>query len=80
MENKYISMAIAQLTNNAEYVWNSQNISEIDWITEGVTPPTQKQINDKIVEIKAAEEAARAAVEAKLEAIGLTGDDLRAIL
>lgn len=73
-------MAIGQLTNNAEYTWYSDDIKDIHWITEGVTPPTKKQIDDKIAEIKAAEEAAKAAVEAKLEALGLTGDDLRAIL
>ena len=80
MENKYTSMAIAALTNGAEYVWYSQDIAEIDWITEGITPPTQKQIDDKIAEIKSAEQSAKAAVQAKLEALGLTADDLRSIL
>jgi hypothetical protein len=80
MENRYISMAIAQLTNGAEYVWNSSNIKDIQWVTENVTVPTQKQVNDKILEIKAAEEAGKAAVQAKLEALGLTADDLRSIL
>ena len=80
MENKYISMAIAQLTNGAEYVWNSSDIKDIQWVTEGVKAPTQKQIDDKIVQIKAAEEAAKASVQAKLEALGLTAEDLRSIL
>ena len=73
-------MAIGQLTNFAEYVWNSEDINDIEWITKGVTAPTQKQISDKIVEIKAAEETAKTAIEAKLTALGLTAEDLRAIL
>ena len=80
MEYKYISMAIGQLTNFAEYVWNSEDINDIEWITKGVTAPTQKQISDKIVEIKAAEETAKTAIEAKLTALGLTAEDLRTIL
>ncbi len=80
MENKYISMAIAQLTDNAEYVWYSDDFKDIQWITKDVTVPTQKQINDKIAEIKKAEEAAKTAIQAKLEALGLTAEDLRSIL
>lgn len=80
MEYKYISMAIGQLTNFAEYVWNSEDINNIEWITKGVKAPTQAQIDAKIIEIKAAEEAGKAAVQSKLEALGLTADDLRSIL
>lgn len=73
-------MAIAQLTNGAEYVWYSQNIADIQWITEGVTTPTQKQIDDKIKEIKASELASKSATESKLAALGLSIDDLKVIL
>lgn len=69
-------MAIGQLTNNAEYTWYSDDIKDIQWITQGVTTPTQKQITDKIAEIKAHETAAKSAAIEKLEALGLTIEDL----
>ena len=78
--SKYIAQAIYQLTNGAEYIRRGDELSDIEWITKGVTPPTQAEIDAKIVEIKAAEESAKAAVQAKLEALGLTADDLRSIL
>ena len=78
--SKLISQALYELTNGAEYVWRSEDLADIEWLTEGVTTPTQKQIDAKIVEIKKAEEATKAAAQAKLEALGLTAEDLRSIL
>lgn len=77
---KEISLAIMALTNNAEYTWVGEDLADINWVTEGVTTPTQAEIDAKIIEIKAAAEAAKAAVQAKLEALGLTPEDLRSIL
>mgnify|MGYP007028590076 CR=1 FL=1 len=73
-------MALMALTNNAEYVWIGDDLSDIQWITEGVKTPSQKEIDDKIAEIKANEETAKTSVQAKLEALGLTVEDLRSIL
>jgi uncharacterized protein YeeX (DUF496 family) len=80
MDIKYTSIALMALTNNAEYVWHGDSLNNIQWITEGIKTPTQKQIDDKIVEIKKAEENAKSSVQAKLEALGLTAEDLRSIL
>lgn len=80
MDIKYVSQALLALTNGAEYVWRGDDLADIEWITEGVKTPTQKQIDDKIAEIKEAEESAKAASQAKLEALGLTAEDLRSIL
>lgn len=80
MQTRETLKAIAELTNNAEYIWRGEDLKDIEWVDKEVVTPTQKQIDDKIKEMKASEEATKAAVEAKLAALGLTVEDLRFLL
>jgi hypothetical protein len=78
-KNSKVYNAIAALTNNAEWVWNGDDYANIEWITKGVKAPTEAQIEAKIAEMEADEAAKKNAAIAKLTALGLTADDLKAI-
>jgi len=77
--SRYIFQALYELTNGAEYIWRGDNLADIEWLTPGITTPTQKQIDDKIAEIQANETAIKASAESKLSALGLTPEEIAAI-
>ena len=77
--SRYIFQALYELTNGAEYIWRGDNLADIEWLTPGITTPTQKQIDDKIAEIQANENAVKASAESKLTALGLTPEEIAAL-
>lgn len=88
MKNKiyYIVTAVQKLKPNSEFTFSDEDYSTIQWHKIEGDAPTQAQINSVIEAIKAEEaqaeiEAAakKAAAEAKLAALGLTADDLKAL-
>jgi hypothetical protein len=81
-----IADAIYKLKPTAQFSYTNEDYSTIKWdVLEGEAP-TQAEIDaaleqvkaDKVIEIQARAEA-KAAAEAKLAALGLTADDLRAL-
>lgn len=82
----YITLAIRKLKPTAEFSFIENDYSTIKWdILEGEAP-TQAEINAAIEQVKADEAQAeldratkKAAAEAKLAALGLTSDDLKAL-
>jgi hypothetical protein len=75
----YIAKAIKKLKPTAEFSFNNDDYSTIHWdVLEG-DAPSQSEIDAAIKQIKADELAAKAAAEAKLAALGLTTDDLKAL-
>lgn len=82
----YLSKAIRKLKPNAEFSYIDNDYSTIKWdVLEGKAP-TQAEIDAAIEQIKADEAQAqidkaarKAAAEAKLVALGLDLDDLRAL-
>ncbi len=85
-EGQYITQAIKNLRPNAEFSFTNDDYSTIKWdVLEG-NAPTQAEVDAAIEAIKQEEvqaeaEAAakKAAAEAKLAALGLTADDLKAL-
>jgi hypothetical protein len=82
----YLSKAILRLKPNAEFSFTENDYTTIKWDVLDGDAPTQAEINSAIELVKADEakaqadkEAAKAAAEAKLAALGLTGDDLKAL-
>ena len=82
----YLTKAIYLLAPEAEFSYQNDDYSTINWIVEPKSIPTQSEIDDAIEQVKVAEQAeaeakatAKAAAEAKLAALGLTADDLKAI-
>lgn len=82
----YLTDAIKKLKPTSEFSFTDEDYSTIKWdILEGEAP-TQSEVNAAIEtikqeEIQAAAEAVakKAAAEAKLAALGLTADDLKAL-
>jgi hypothetical protein len=86
MESQYIVKAIHKLKPNSEFSFTENDYSTIKWNVLDGNAPTQAEIDAEIVKIKADElvaevskAAAKATAEAKLAALGLTADDLKAL-
>jgi hypothetical protein len=82
----YIAKAIKKLKPTAEFSFTDNDYSTIKWDVLDGDAPTQAEIDAAIEQVKADEAqveidkaAAKAAAEAKLEALGLTTDDLKAL-
>lgn len=84
--NDYLVKAIKKLRPTAEFSFENDDYSTIKWdVLEG-DAPTQAEINAAIEQVKAEEAQAeankaqaKAQAEAKLAALGLTTNDLRAL-
>lgn len=82
----YLDRAIRKLKPTAEFSFKNEDYSTINWnVLEG-DAPTQAEIDVAIEQVKADEAqaeldkaASKAAAEAKLAALGLTSDDLKAL-
>lgn len=85
MEN-YLIEAIFRLRPNSQFVVYNNDYSTIEWqVLEGEAP-TQAEVDAAIEQVKADEaqakidtENAKATAQSKLEALGLTADDLIAL-
>jgi hypothetical protein len=82
----YLVTAIFNLKPNAEFVIHDNDYSTIEWHILDGDAPTLAEVDAAIEQIKADELAAevkkesdRLAAQAKLEALGLTADDLKAL-
>jgi len=81
-----LAKAISKLKPTAEFSFTNDDYSTIKWdVLEGEAP-TQSEIDAAIEQVKAdeigkaeAKAEAKAAAEAKLEVLGLTADDLKAL-
>jgi hypothetical protein len=81
-----LTKAIFKLKPNAEFSYSNNDYSTIKWdVLEGKAP-TQAEINEAIEQVKADEAqavidkaTAKATAQAKLAALGLTVEDLRAL-
>jgi len=82
----YLADAIRKLKPNAEFSFINEDYSTIKWDKLEGDAPTQAEIDVAIEQIKADETQAeldkaakKKAAEAKLAALGLTADDLKAL-
>jgi hypothetical protein len=82
----YLSLAIQKLKPDSEYKFLEQDYSSIEWFKLEGEAPTQAEIDAAIEQVKADEAQAeidkaakKATAEAKLVALGLDLDDLRAL-
>jgi hypothetical protein len=86
MTSEDLVKAIKHILPSAEFTFNEADYSTIEWIVLDGDAPTLKEIEVAHEEIKAIEaqlkinaEAKKAAAEAKLAALGLDSDDLKAL-
>jgi hypothetical protein len=80
----YLTKAIKNLRPTAEFSYNDDDYSTIKWDVLDGEAPTQKQIDDEINRIKAAEitdvEAKATARQAVLDRLGLTAEEAQLLL
>ena len=86
MKTQQIIEAIKYLKPNAEFVLVDGDYSQIEWIVLDGEAPTLVELEEAHLQVKAAEEAAlagaivkRESALAKLAALGLDTDDLKAL-
>jgi len=79
--------ALMSLRPGAEFTITNDDLSTIVWNVEGTVTPTQEEVDAEISRLQTAQaqevvdkEYKKASALAKLEALGLTADDLAAIL
>lgn len=79
--------AIQALRPGAEFTIIDEDLSTIVWNSSDVTTPTEAEVNNKIAELEAADAqdiinkaAAKARAEAKLAALGLTTEEVAALI
>lgn len=82
----YLVKAIHKLKPNSEFSFTENDYGTIKWDVLDGNAPTQAEIDEAIKQLKAEEAQAeldkgakKAAAEAKLAALGLTPDDLKAL-
>ena len=82
----YLYQAIKKLKPLAEFSYSDNNYATIKWDVLDGDAPTQAEIEAAIEQIKADElaaetkaEADKVTAQAKLAALGLTADDLKAL-
>ena len=83
----YLAKAIKSLHPEAEFVFTEDDYSTINWIILNGEAPNKKQIDDEIKKIQLSEAKAEAnkasakvSAQAKLAALGLTADEVVAIV
>lgn len=86
MNEMDIVKAIKKLKPNAEFSFEGTDYSTIKWDVLDGDAPTEAELDAAIEQVKADEvqaeldkAAKKAAAEAKLAALGLTADDLKAL-
>jgi hypothetical protein len=78
--------AIRYMYPEADFSMVNDDISTIAWRTEGITTPTQEEINNAIAAMEAetvakvaAKAAAKESAQAKLTALGLSDEEIAAL-
>ena len=81
------SEAVASLRPDTEWVMYGDDVEGIIWHTENVTPLTQSEVEAEILRLQAIAESAeqekiadRESAMAKLSALGLSDNEVKAIL
>jgi len=80
-------LALINLRPDAKWKWVGNDYADIEWLDEVQTKPTFEEytaevarLQEKTVADTLAAEAAKQAAQAKLAKLGLTPDDLKALL
>lgn len=74
--NDFLVLAIEALRPGSEFSLQNNDYSTIKWDKLEGTAPTAAQVNAKVAELENAQAAVAASAVAKLEAIGLTAEEI----
>ena len=74
-----IIKAIHNLRPNTEWTLNDNDVENMVWHTPNIEPLTFAEVENEAKRIESETLTSKAAAQAKLEALGLTADDLKAL-
>ena len=81
-----LTNALMSLRPNKEFSWSNDDLSTLVWHSSETTTPTLDELNAEVARLESLEvqektnkEAAQASALAKLEALGLSGEEIAAI-
>ncbi len=82
-----VGHAVMSLRPGAEWTMTNDDVENITWHTEGVTPLTQAEVDAEVARLEQAavdeaakREADRASAIEKLAALGLNQDEVKALI
>lgn len=77
---KNLAKALLALRPGAEFTYDNEDLATVRWNDPSVVSPTQDEVDAELARLAQEELDKKAAAEAKLVALGLTSDDIKALL
>lgn len=75
-----LAKALQSLRPGKEFTFNDQDLETVRWNDSTVITPTQTEIDAELARLEQEDADKKAAAEAKLQALGLTAEDIKALL
>jgi len=75
-----LAKALISLRPNKEFTYDNDDISTVRWNDPSVDTPSQAEVDAELARLAQVELDKKAAAESKLTALGLTVDDIKALL
>jgi hypothetical protein len=75
-----LAKALTSLRPGKEFTFNDEDLTTIRWNDPDVVTPTQAEVDAELARLAQEELDKKAAAEAKLATLGLTADDIKALL
>ena len=72
--------ALKSLRPGKEFTYDNDDLSTVRWNDPSVVTPSQEEIDAELAQLAQVEADKKAAAEAKLAALGLTPEDIKALL
>lgn len=72
--------ALKSLRPGKEFTYDNDDLSTVRWNDPDVETPTQEEIDAELAQLAQVEADKKAAAESKLAALGLTPEDIKALL
>lgn len=77
---KDLAKALLALRPDKEFTYDNEDLATVRWNDPSVVSPTQDEVDAELARLAQEELDKKAAAEAKLVALGLTSDDIKALL
>lgn len=75
-----LSKALQSLRPGKEFTYDNDDLATVRWNDETVSTPTQAEVDAELARLEQEDADKKAAAEAKLQALGLTAEDIKALL
>lgn len=72
--------ALKSLRPGKEFTYDNDDLSTVRWNDSSVVTPSQAEVDAELARLAQVEVDKKAAAEAKLAALGLTSEDIKALL